>query len=93
MNFWKRVNNNLDIAFGILVAIVLLFGVGSIIWVAICALPEFLIALGIIAGGILLVSVAIYLIAILVTLISDKNEYKDEDLYEDIDYEDDDIDE
>lgn len=93
MNFWKRVNNNLDMAFGILVAIVLLFGVGSLIWVAICALPEFLIALGIIAGGILLVSVAIYLIAILVTLISDKNEYKDEDLYEDIDYEDEDIDE
>lgn len=73
--------------------IVLLFGIGSIILVAICALPEFLIALGIIAGGILLVSVAIYLIAILVTLISDKNEYKDEDLYEDIDYEDDDTDE
>lgn len=93
MNFWKRVNNNLDMAFGILVTIVLLFGIGSIIWVAICALPEFLIALGIIAGGILLVSVAIYLIAILVTLISDKNEYKDEDLYEDIDYEDEDIDE
>lgn len=93
MNFWKRVNNNLDMAFGILVAIVLLFGIGSLIWVAICALPEFLIALGIIAGGILLVSVAIYLIAILVTLISDKNEYKDEDLYEDIDYEDDNTDE
>lgn len=93
MNFWKRVNNNLDMAFGILVTIALLFGMGSIIWVAICALPEFLIALGIIAGGILLVSVAIYLIAILVTLISDKNEYKDEDLYEDIDYEDDDTDE
>lgn len=93
MNFWKRVNNNLDMAFGILVAIVLLFGIGFLIWVAICALPEFLIALGIIAGGILLVSVAIYLIAILVTLISDKNEYKDEDLYEDIDYEDEDIDE
>lgn len=93
MNFWKRVNNNLDMAFGILVTIVLLFGIGSIIWVAICALPEFLIALGIIAGGILLVSVAIYLIAILVTLISDKNEYKDEDHYEDIDYEDEDIDE
>lgn len=93
MSFWKRVNNNLDMAFGILVTIALLFGMGSIIWVAICALPEFLIALGIIAGGILLVSVAIYLIAILVTLISDKNEYKDEDLYEDIDYEDDDTDE
>lgn len=93
MNFWKRVNNNLDMAFGILVTIVLLFGIGSIIWVAICALPEFLIALGIIAGGILLVSVAIYLIAILVTLISDKNKYKDEDRYEDIDYEDEDIDE
>lgn len=93
MNFWKRVNNNLDMAFGILATIALLFGMGSIIWVAICALPEFLIALGIIAGGILLVSVAIYLIAILVTLISDKNEYKDEDLYEDIDYEDDDTDE
>ena len=93
MDFWKRVNNNLDMAFGILVAIVLLFGIGSLIWVAICALPEFLIALGIITGGILLVSVAIYLIAILVTLISDKNEYKDEDLYEDIDYEDDDTDE
>lgn len=93
MNFWKRVNNNLDMAFGILVTIVLLFGIGSIIWVAICALPEFLIALGIIAGGILLVSVAIYLIAILVTLISDKNEYKDEDLYEDIDYEAEDTDE
>lgn len=93
MNFWKRVNNNLEIAWVILVAIVFLFGVGSLIWVVICALPEFLIALGIIAGGILLVSVAIYLIAILVTLISDKNEYKDEDLYEDIDYEDDDTDE
>lgn len=93
MSFWKRVNNNLEMAFGILVTIVLLFGIASIIWVAICALPEFLIALGIIAGGTLLVSVAIYLIAILVTLISDKNEYKDEDLYEDIDYEDEDIDE
>lgn len=92
MNFWKRVNNNLDMAFGILVAIVLLFGIGSLIWVAICALPEFLIALGIIAGGILLVSVAIYLIAILVTLFSDKNRYED-DLYEDRDYEDEDIDE
>lgn len=92
MNFWKRVNNNLDMAFGILVAIVLLFGIGSLIWVVICALPEFLIALGIIAGGILLVSVAIYLIAIIVTLFSDKNRYED-DLYEDIDYEDEDIDE
>lgn len=92
MNFWKRVNNNLDMAFGILVTIALLFGMGSIIWVAICALPEFLIALGIIAGGILLVSVAIYLIAILVTLISDKDKYED-NLYEDIDYEDDDTDE
>lgn len=80
-------------AFGILVTIVLLFGVASLIWVAICTLPEFLIALGIIAGGIPLVSVAVYLIAILVTLISDKNKYKDEDLYEDIDYEDEDIDE
>lgn len=92
MNFWKRVNNNLEIAWVILVAIVLLFGVGSLIWVAICALPEFLIALGIIMGGILLVFVATYLIAIIVTLFSDKNRYED-DLYEDIDYENDDIDE
>lgn len=93
MSFWKRVNNNLEIAFGILWAIVLLFGVGSLIWVAICTLPEFLIALGIVMGGSLLVFVATYLIAILVTLISDKNKYKDEDLYEDIDYEDEDTDE
>lgn len=92
MSFWKRVNNNLEIAWVILVAIVLLFGVGSLIWVAICALPEFLIALGIVMGGILLVSVVTYLIAIVVTLFSDKNKYED-DLYEDIDYEDDDIDE
>ena len=92
MSFWKRVNNNLDIAFGIFAAIVLLFGVGSLIWVAICALPEFLIALGIIMGGILLVFVACYLIAIVVTLFSDKNKYED-DLYEDIDYEDEDTDE
>lgn len=92
MSFWKRVNNNLEIAWVILVAIVLLFGVGSLIWVAICALPEFLIALGIITGGILLVFVACYLIAIVVTLFSDKDKYED-DLYEDIDYEDEDIDE
>lgn len=92
MNFWKRVNNNLEIAWVILVAIVFLFGVGSLIWVVICALPEFLIALGIIMGGILLVFVACYLIAIVVTLFSDKDKYED-NLYEDIDYEDDDTDE
>ena len=92
MSFWKRVNNNLEIAWGILGAIVLLFGVGSLIWVAICTLPVFLLALGIVMGGILLVFVASYLIAIIVTLFSDKNRYED-DLYEDIDYEDKDIDE
>lgn len=92
MNFWERVNNNLDMAFGILGTIVLLFGVGSLIWVAICTLPVFLIALGIVIGSILLVFVATYLIAIVVTLFSDKNRYED-DLYEDIDYEDEDIDE
>lgn len=92
MNFWKRVNSNLEIALEIFGAIVLLFGVGSLIWVAICALPEFLIALGIIMGGSLLAFVATYLIAIIVTLISDENRYED-DLYEDIDYEDEDIDE
>lgn len=93
MNFWKRVSNNLEIAWGIFAAIVLLFGVGSLIWVAICALPELLIALGIVIGGVFLVFVATYLIAIVVTLISDKNKYPDEDLYEDIDYEDEDTDE
>lgn len=92
MNFWKRVNNNLEMAFGILGAIVLLFGVGSLILVAIFTLPEFLIALGIVMGSSLLVFVATYLIAIVVTLFSDKNRYED-DLYEDIDYEDEDIDE
>lgn len=92
MNFWKRVNNNLEIALAIFGAIVLLFGVGSLIWVAICALPELLIALGIVTGGCLLGFVATYLIAIIVTLISDKDKYED-DLYEDIDYEDEDIDE
>lgn len=86
MNFWKRVNDNLDMAFGILGAIVLLFGVGSLIWVAICTLPVFLIALGIVMGGILLVFVATYLIAIVITIISDKNRYED-NLYEDRDYE------
>lgn len=93
MSFWKRVNNNLDMAWEIFGAIVLFFGVGSLIWVAICTLPVFLIALGIVTGSILLVFVVTYLIAIVMTLISDKNEYKDEDLYEDIDYEDDDTDE
>ncbi len=92
MSFWKRVNNNLEIAWGIFAAIVLLFGVGSLIWVAICALPELLIALGIVIGGIFLVFVVTYLIAIVVTLISDKNRCED-DLYEDRDYEDDDTDE
>ncbi|MYV10638.1 hypothetical protein [Ligilactobacillus salivarius] len=93
MSFWKRVNNNLEIALGIFGAIVLLFGVGSLIWAAICALPEFLIALGIVTGGCLLGFVATYLIAIIVTLISDKNKYKDEYFYEDRDYENEDEDE
>ena len=69
------------------------FWVGSLIWVAICALPELLIALGIVMGGVFLVFVVSYLIAIVVTLISDKNKFPDEDLYEDIDYEDEDNDE
>lgn len=92
MNFWKRVDNNLEIAYVILGAIVLFLGVGSLIWVAICTFPVFLIALGIVMGGLLLVFVACYLIAIIVTLFSDKNRYED-DLYEDRDYEDEDIDE
>lgn len=93
MSFWKRVNNNLEIAFGILGAIVLFLGVGSLIWVAICTLPVFLIALGIVMGGTLLVFVACYLIAIVVTLFSDKNKYNDEYFYEDRDYENEDTDE
>ena len=44
-------------------------------------------------GGVFLVFVVSYLIAIVVTLISDKNKFPDEDLYEDIDYKDEDIDE
>lgn len=91
MDFWKRVNDDLEIALGIFGSIVLLFGVGSLIWAAICALPEFLIAIGI-TGGCLLGFVATYLIAIIVTLFSDKNRYED-DLYEDRDYEDDNTDE
>lgn len=55
----------------------------SIIFIAITAL----------IGGVFLVFVVTYLIAIVVTLISDKNKYPDEDLYEDIDYEDEDTDE